>query len=100
MKDYKSPWERLQEMPVEEMEPVSRRLEMVSGILTVFLIIAMTYCFVEAIDKEAALEEARAAGRAEARAAMLKANQDILKGQELYVKQLDALIAKEYRGKK
>lgn len=99
MKDYKAPWVRKWQ-PEDYYNNVSFRQEATSVFFAVCLICAMIVMLIESIDKEAAIEEARNMGRMEARAAILKANQDLLKGNEHYVKQMDKLIAKEYRNEK
>lgn len=80
-----------------------RRL--LSGMLAVVFVAAvslgMCLALFEAIDRtQMAVEDSYQRGRRDMRGQILRANQDILKGQELYIRQMDALIKKEYRSKR
>ena len=59
----------------------------------------LAWFVVTAIEKQAKIDEAYHHGRRDMRLQILKANQDIVKGNEAYIKQMDDLIAKEYRSK-
>lgn len=98
MYEYKpyGPWHRLARQP--RTEPRSVQI-LVWGIITLIvgLLIVMT---VEAIDKQMQIDEAYNAGKRDMRMHILNANKDILKGHERYIKEMDAIIEREYRSKR
>lgn len=68
--------------------------------LLVGLIGLMVWTFMDAIVRTSELDQAIAEARRKERQRIYTANQDILAGHEAYMRQMDALIEREYRSKR
>lgn len=95
MKPYR-PWHR----NVNEPDDEPLIVKVVAWIVLALIIWSLVLFTFMAIDKQAMIDDAYYKGQRDMRQAIYEANMDILRGHEQYIKQIDALIEKEYRSKR
>ena len=92
MKPYR-PWNRNVNEPDDEPFIV----KVVAWIVLTLIIWSLVLLTFMAIDKQAMIDEAYNKGQCDMRLHILKANKDILKENEAYIKHMDDIIDREYR---
>lgn len=99
MRDYKVylPHHREQYEQPQIMDTASKVMVFA---LTVGIVWLMVFAFWQGLDRTAEIAEAEAKARKSERLRIYQANADIIKGHEHYIKQVDALIDREYRSKR